>query len=48
MNDKEIEITVKSDAISAEETATMLKEIKTQFKSSSINFSEDDNWRVYW
>ncbi|MBU3158616.1 protein translocase subunit SecF [Clostridium frigoris] len=37
---KEIEITVKSDAISADETASMLKEIKTQFKSSSL-ISED-------
>ena len=33
---KEIEITVKSDALSADKTATMLKEIKTQFKSSSL------------
>ena len=37
---KEIEITVKSDALSADQTATMLKEIKTQFKSSSL-ISED-------
>ncbi|MCB2354084.1 protein translocase subunit SecF [Clostridium estertheticum] len=37
---KEIEITVKSDALSADETATMLKEIKTQFKSSTL-VSED-------
>ena len=33
---KEIEITVKSDALTADQTATMLKEIKTQFKSSSL------------
>ncbi|MBU3175077.1 protein translocase subunit SecF [Clostridium estertheticum] len=37
---KEIEITVKSDALSADETASMLKEIKTQFKSSTL-VSED-------
>jgi len=39
-DDKEIEITVKSDALSPEEIGTMLKEIKTQFKSSSL-ISED-------
>lgn len=33
---KDLEITVKSDALSAEEIATMLKEIKTQFKSSEL------------
>jgi len=33
---KEIEITVKSDALTADQTATMLKEIKTQFKASSL------------
>jgi len=33
---KDLEITIKSDALSAEETATMLKEIKTQFKSSEL------------
>ncbi|HEY8888762.1 MAG TPA: protein translocase subunit SecF [Clostridium sp.] len=37
LNDgKEIDITVKSDALTADQTATMLKEIKTQFKSSSL------------
>jgi len=39
-DDKEIEITVKSDALSADQTATMLKDIKTQFKSSTL-ISED-------
>lgn len=33
---KELEVTVKSDALSADEIATMLKEIKTQFKSSEL------------
>ena len=33
---KELEITVKSDALSADEIATMMKEIKTQFKSSEL------------
>jgi len=33
---KELEITVKSDALSADEIATMVKEIKTQFKSSEL------------
>jgi len=33
---KDLEITVKSDALSAEQTATMIKEIKTQFKSSEL------------
>jgi preprotein translocase subunit SecF len=33
---KELEITVKSDALSADEIATLLKEIKTEFKSSEL------------
>ena len=33
---KEIEITIKSDALSAIETGAMIKEIKTQFKSSEL------------
>ena len=33
---KELEITVKSDALSADEIATMMKEIKPQFKSSEL------------
>jgi len=33
---KELEITVKSDALSALEIGTMMKEIKTQFKSSEL------------
>ncbi len=33
---KNLEITVKSDALSADETATMLKEIKTEFKASEL------------
>jgi len=33
---KELEITIKSDALSAIETGAMLKEIKTQFKSSEL------------
>ncbi len=33
---KDLDITIKSDALSAEETATMVKEIKTQFKSSEL------------
>lgn len=35
-NGKEIEITVKSDALSADEIGTLVKEIKTQFKSSEL------------
>jgi len=35
-NGKDLEITVKSDALSADQIATMLKEIKTQFKSSEL------------
>ncbi len=35
-NDKNIEITVKSDAMSADQIATMVKEIKTEFKSSKV------------
>lgn len=33
---KELEITIKSDALSALETGNMIKEIKTQFKSSEL------------
>ncbi|MCB2300480.1 protein translocase subunit SecF [Clostridium tagluense] len=33
---KNLEITVKSDALTADQTATMVKEIKTQFKSSEL------------
>jgi preprotein translocase subunit SecF len=33
---KEFEITIKSDAMSADEIGTMVKEIKTQFKSSQL------------
>lgn len=33
---KNLEITVKSDALSADETATMLKEIKANFKASEL------------
>jgi preprotein translocase subunit SecF len=33
---KELEITVKSDALSADEIATLAKEIKTEFKSSEL------------
>ena len=33
---KELEITVKSDALSADEIGTLVKEIKTQFKSSEL------------
>lgn len=39
-NGKDLEITIKSDALSAEETAVMVKEIKTQFKASELT-SED-------
>ncbi|MGH4137458.1 protein translocase subunit SecF [Clostridium sp.] len=35
-SNKELEITMKSDALTAEQTGTMLKEIKTQFKSSEL------------
>lgn len=35
-DNKEMEITIKSDALSPEKTATMLKDIKTQFKSSAL------------
>ncbi|MCB2292312.1 protein translocase subunit SecF [Clostridium algoriphilum] len=35
-NGKDIEIIVKSDALSADEIATMVQEIKTQFKSSDL------------
>ena len=35
-DDKELEITVKSDALSPEEIGTMVKEIKSQFKSSEL------------
>ncbi|MBZ9608108.1 protein translocase subunit SecF [Clostridium estertheticum] len=33
---KDLEITIKSDALSADETATMLKEIKKEFKASEL------------
>jgi len=33
---KDLEITMKSDALTAEQTGTMVKEIKTQFKSSEL------------
>jgi len=35
-NGKDLEITVKSDALSADEIGTMVKEIKTEFKSSAV------------